>query len=276
MRSLSRPSVRRSNSTSPTSVFLLVATAVLAAAGLTGCASQAPVRAELEPMKVQEQARKKLTQNHFDSDRSQNVSEGELRKILDSPVLLEENARVGIVPVQMRHEVDHDLPLEEVPSALGEALKGTDYFQTTTEVATDWPLDSGLAGLRELAARYRSEYLLLYRHRFVKRGRVNAWGWTWPTVVGLFATPGKTMEMAGVLEATLFDVRTGTILFTAYERVHDQRITNIWHNRHKRREMKSGMLKRAADGLSDKVAHKVRRLVVATREYHRRHPSARR
>ncbi len=31
--------------------------------------------------------------------------------------------------------------------------------------------------LRELAARYRSEYLLLYRHRFVDRSYTNAWGW---------------------------------------------------------------------------------------------------
>ncbi|MFB6352266.1 MAG: hypothetical protein ABEN55_19740, partial [Bradymonadaceae bacterium] len=97
-------------------------------------------------------------------------------------------------------------------------------------------------------------------HRFVTRSRVNGWGWTFPTVVGLVATPGKTVEVAGVLEATFFDVQNGSVLFTAYERVRRERTMNIWHNKHKRREMKNGMLEEASDGLSQDVTAKVRRL----------------
>ena len=40
--------------------------------------------------------------------------------------------------------------------------------------------------------------------------------WLYLTLVGTIVAPSRTLETAGVLEATLFDVRTGTVLFTVY------------------------------------------------------------
>lgn len=239
--------------------------ASLLTVGLTACAASKPqAPPSMEPMKVQSGApNKKLKKDHFKSDQTGNLTERELRRILDAPVFVEEGTRIGVVPVATDYKVDDDLPLATVPKKLSQSLEDTGFFEVATEVSTEWPKDRGVAGLRELAARYRSQYLMLYRHRFVDRGRVNGWGWTYPTVVGLFASPGKTVEVAGVMEATLFDVRTGTILFTVYERVRDERTMNIWHNDHKRRAMKRKLMKKATEGLSEKVTGKVRRLVAA-------------
>ncbi len=231
-----------------------------------GCAaSQAPLTASMEPMAVQAAAPapKVLEDNHFKTDRTGNLTEDQLKEILEAPIFLEDETRVGIVPVATAYEVDEDIPLPEVPAAISSALESTGFFEVATEVSTDWPADGSIAGLRELAARYRVKYLMLYRHRFVDRERTNAWGWTYPTVVGIFAAPATTMEVAGVMEATLFDVRTGTIMFTVLERVHDEMNVNIWHNDTKRRRMKERMLTEATDALTDEVTAKVRRLVAA-------------
>jgi hypothetical protein len=255
---------RSSNVTRQIYFFVLLATFALTSA----CAgSQKPLRASMAPMAVQEQAAavqpRELTENHFKTDRTGNITEDDLKEILAAPVFLEDEARVGIVPVATAYELDEDLPLPEVPGALSAALESTGFFEVATEVSTDWPTDRSIAGLRELAARYRVKYLMLYRHRFVERERTNAWGWTYPTIVGIFAAPATTMEVAGVMEATLFDVRTGTILFTVHERVHDEMKTNIWQNDTKRRRMKERLLTEATDALTDEVTAKVRRLVAA-------------
>ena len=239
-------------------VALLAALSLLAA----GCAASASQsRQATESAGAAGQPKRKLTRDHFKRDRSGQLTEAQLNQILEAPIDIEEGARLGVVPVESDYELDGEIPLTRVPRQLSQSLEDTGYFEVATEVGTQWPTTRSIAGLRELAARYRSKYLLLYRHRFVKRSRANAWGWTYPTIVGLFSMPGKTVEVSGVLEATLFDVRTGTILFTVYERVRDQRKMNIWHNRHKRRAMKRKMLDDGTDELSSKVTDKVSRLV---------------
>lgn len=231
-----------------------------------GCAA-AP-RAPLEPSFAQPIAQAPpqaapLQDNHFRSDRTGNLTESQLKEILDAPIFLEEETRLGIVLVATAYEVDRDLSLTHVPHELGQSLERTGFFEITTEVSTDWPKDHSVAGLRELAARYRAKYLLLYRHRFVERDWTNGWGWAYLTGVGALFVPANTVETAGVMEATLFDVRTGTILFTVYERVHKLSDMNVWNNEEKRREIKTKLLTKASDQLSEKVTHKVRRLVAA-------------
>ena len=204
-----------------------------------------------------------LEDNHFKTDRSGNLTEAQLREILDAPVFLEEETRLGIVPVATAYEVDNELPVSSIPHSLSDAIEGTGFFEVTTEVSTDWPKDRSVAGLRELAARYRVKYLLLYRHRFEDARRLNPWGWSYLTVIGAFVAPARTFEAAGVMEATLFDVRTGTILFTVYERVHGQTRMNVWHNDVKRRDLKAQLLEEGAGLLADQVTAKIRRLVAA-------------
>jgi hypothetical protein len=242
----------------------LLAAALLApACGMAG----APLRAELSPLALPVAARPAppapLDDDLFKGDSSGKLTEEDLKRILEAPVFIEAKARVGVVPVASRYAVDADLPLQGVPGQLTEALEGTGHFEVASEVSTDWPASLGVAGLRELAARYRAEYLLLYRHRFVDRTWTNAWALTWFTFVGGFVAPQHTLEVAGVVEATLFDVKSGTLLFTVYERVHAVSEENLYQHGRKRRAIKERLLGQAADKLAARMVDKVGRLVAA-------------
>jgi hypothetical protein len=222
------------------------------------------LQVDMKPLALEEsKAPGILKENHFTRDNAGSISEQNLRKVLAAPVFLEGSARLGVVPVATCYEPDPDVPLAVVPQELSKSMEDSGLFDVTTEVSTDWPADRGVSGLRELAARYRSEYLLLYRHRFVDRSYTNGWGWAYFTIVGALFVPSQTMETAGVLEATLFDVKTGTLLYTIFERVHDESDENIWHNDRKRREMKTRLLEEAAKKLADRVVQKARRLAAA-------------
>ncbi|WP_224373115.1 hypothetical protein [Hyalangium versicolor] len=247
---------------------LLLYMALLALLSGTGCAAvgHAPLPAELAPMVFAAQAAAEppiLTENRFARDTSGSISEEGLREVLAAPVFLEEKARVGIVPVQGAYALDLDVPLPAVTAALADALDMSGTFELASEVSTDFPVDRGISGLRELAARYRCDYLLIYRHRFVDASYANPAAWGYLTGVGALFIPGNTLESSGVLEATLFDVKTGTLLFTVNERVHARDTVNIWHHELKMQWMKKQMLESATQKLADQVLGKVRHLVAA-------------
>lgn len=228
--------------------------------GVTGCgAHRAPLAIPMEPMV----ASPPLVDNHFRRDAMGDLSEQHLKVILEAPVFLEERARIGVVPVAGGYAVDRDAPVVSVPGVVAAALTDGGHFEVVSEVTTDWPTGGSIAGLRELAARYRVEYLLLYRHRFVERSWTNAWALSWLTFIGGFLTPQNTIEVAGVLEATLFDVKSGTLLFTAFERVAYKGEENIWQNTRKRRDIKGRLLAQASPALAEKVSDQVRRLAAA-------------
>ncbi len=250
-------------------MLLLGCLAISGPAATTGCgAMHKALRAPaMEPLPLaQEEVSAPLTRNHFKRDHAGSISEQDLRRVLSAPVFLEDKARIGVVQVTRRYDPDEDLPLVGVPAVLTQALEDSGLFEVSTEISTDWPSDRGIPGLRELAARYRSEYLLLYRHRFIDRDYTNGWGWLYLTVVGIFAVPSQTLESAGVMEATLFDVKTGTILFTVFERVRGSADENIWHNDRKRREMKRRLLDNATEKLAAQVLTKTRLLAAARPE----------
>ncbi len=242
---------------------LFILAAVVAPLVACGGAARKPLHAELAPLPVVAPAPKPLQTNHFKRDRVASISEAAMREILAAPVYLEEHARLGIVPVQSAYELDRQIPLTAVTGALGDHLATTGLFEVVSEVTTDWPGTRSIAGLRELATRYRAEYLLLYRHRFVDRTYTNIWGWAYLTAVGGLFVPSQTLESAGVLEATLFDVKTGTLLFTVFERVHEEQMSNVWHNELKTRRMQERLLSKAADQLSDQVIGKLQKLLAA-------------
>ncbi len=202
-----------------------------------------------------------LTENHFARDRSA-LGEAELKEILAAPVFLEEGARVGVVPVATRYELDDDLPVEGAPAVLAEAMETSGLFELSSEVSTEWPTERGLPGLRELAARYRAEYLVLYRHRFNDAVSANALAIAYATVIGL-ALPGTTIDTAGVLEATLYDVKTGTILFTVNERVHGRESTSALSIDERRRQMHESLVAKAAPKLADQLLGRCRHLAAS-------------
>jgi hypothetical protein len=211
-----------------------------------------------------------LVVDHFVRDHSGSVTEEQLREILKAPVFLEEGARVGVVPVANGYGADGEVPVTGVTGALASALDASGQFEIVSEVSTDFPTTTSLAGLRELAARYRCDYLLLYRHRFVDDVHANGWSWTWATVVlPLVATPVNTIEADGVLEATLFDTKTGTILFTTFERAKGSVDQNVFGTERSQKELKEKMLEDTTKKLADGVIAQVTRLAAARHAYAR-------
>lgn len=244
----------------------LVLVSALALSALTACgAARNQMKPAMAPLAVASEAAKPapLVTNHFQRDRIGTLGEDKVREILSAPVYLEADARIGIVPVVDRYEPDGDLPLTAVTGQLADRLADAGMFEVVSEISTDWPSTSSIAGLRELAARYRAEYLLLYRHRFVERRYTNAWSWAWVTLVGGLMVPGETFETAGVLEATLFDVKSGTLLFTVFERVDGEEDAGVWHTDRTARRLKESLLGEAVDGLQTRIDEKLRSLIAA-------------
>jgi hypothetical protein len=245
----------------PCVVALLLFTAGCSAARATGDLEARLAAGDRPP--VDAPAPAPLTENHFQRDRAGPLTEAQLRQLLDAPVVLQPGARVGIVPVASGYHVDGRLPLDGLTAALGAALEDTGLFEVASEVSTDWPATRQIAGLRELAARYRCEYLLLYRHRFVEASFANPWAWTYLTGIGVFVAPARTLEVRGVVEATLFDVRTGTILVTVFERVAgSQASTNPARTRNQR-ALEARLLAEAVEPLGTELVEKIQRIAAA-------------
>lgn len=227
----------------------------------TGCAMQRAAMPALAPMAFEAQAAP-LEDNFFPKDRSA-VGEADLKTILAAPAFLEEGARIGVLPVAARYEPDEALPVEAAPQTLVESLESSGLFELASEVSTEWPIDRGLPGLRELAARYRAEYLLLYRHRFNDVARPNPGAIAYLTILGALFIPGTTVDTAGVLEATLFDVKTGTILFTINERVRGSDLAAPPAVADRLEQLHSKLVREASTRLADEVVKRCRRLDAA-------------
>ncbi|HCF59006.1 MAG TPA: hypothetical protein DFS52_13570 [Myxococcales bacterium] len=153
---------------------------------------------------------------------SSGLTEADIARILDAPIALELPARVGVAALAEPFQPHAPARIETgfaATRALGEALEGTKLVSVTTDVVTRMPSGAGIEGLRELAARYRTPYLLLYTEDFEDRSHANGWSTLWITVIGGLLSPSRTLAAEGLLQASLFDVRTGTILFTVQERV---------------------------------------------------------
>jgi len=111
------------------------------------------------------------------------------------------------------------------------------------------PVDSH-APSGKFSARYRYEISS-------SRGRARR---SVPVRSSKIVAPSRSLETAGVLEATLFDVRTGTLLFTVYERVRGRAEATPSGEDRKLQEVKTRLLEQAASKLAEQVVAKVRRL----------------
>jgi hypothetical protein len=238
----------------------------LALPAVTGCAaSKSAMPAMIGLSRAVDSAPRPepVTEDHFVGDRASSVSEAMLARILATPVGVEPGARVGILGVVDGYGADHTVPLDGVTGRLGALLEGTERFSAVTEVAADWERQGSVGGLRELAARYRTEYLVLYRVRFVDRSWTNPWVWTYATGVGVFVAPAHTLETVGVMEATLFDVRTGTILTTVFERVAAAEEHDAFDHERKRRTLKERLVDEAGERLAQQFLVKLDQLDAA-------------
>ena len=169
-------------------------------------------------------------------------------------------------------------PDERVPAGLAPLVKTLRKDPAFSLVTQTMVIPSGALGmeaLREIAARYRLRYLLLYREVLAKDSRMNAWAWGYATIVGALFLPGKHQEIYGYTEVSMFDVKTGLLMFTTRRAVTASQTTNEWHQRVKLDQLASTAVARFAPDLATDVLADLRRFAAAAvAENERRHGGA--
>lgn len=210
-----------------------------------------------------------IASSMFSKDSTGSLSENDLQKILEAPLDLELPARVGVVPLATPFNPNGPVSLAIRATAsrdLARSLNGNPYFSHVSDVSTELPNSGGLEGLRVIAARYRMRYLLLYSERFQDDTHLNGWAWLYPTIVGMFAAPGVTVKSSGLLQADLFDVRTGTILFSVVQPVHVSENEQMIGAARAHQEHQAKAASEAAQRLAKLVSKQVNELVAAADE----------
>jgi len=142
------------------------------------------------------------------------------------------------------------------PAALSVFVKKLPSDDAFTLVSEMIPIPSGALGmeaLREAAARYKLRYLVLYREQVTRKRRTNAWAVGYTTIVGALFLPGSTLEVDGYVEASLFDVKTGLLMFTVRRRVNARQRSNVWHRDHKIASLQRKLAKKAGTDLAKDV-----------------------
>jgi hypothetical protein len=178
-----------------------------------------------------------LERSVFARDPNGQLSEDALQKILASPIELDLPSRVGVLPIITATDWRGPSPdFEHVPSGLGSLvgrLRKDAAFSLVTEMM---PIPSGSLGmeaLREAAARYRLRYVVLYREVLAKSHHVNPWAIGYATVIGAAFLPGQSQEVYGYIEATMFDVKTGLLMFTTRRAITASQRENEWRTSEK-------------------------------------------
>ena len=198
-----------------------------------------------------------LQKSHFARTAQGTLSEADLQRILDQPLELDLPGRVGVLPIVEAEDWRGPSPsYDRVTAGLSrfaDKLPADDGFAHVTEMM---PIPSGALGmeaLREIAARYKLRYLLLYREHVNESQRANGVAAGYLSVVGAFVLPGSTLEVEGYAEASLFDVKTGLLLFTVRERLGDERRSNVWQRERKLGDMREALATKAADALAKRT-----------------------
>jgi len=208
-----------------------------------------------------------LDRSVFARDPNGQLSEDALQKILGSPIELDLPSRVGVLPIITATDWRGPSPdYERVPpgvAPLVARLRKDAAFSLVTEMM---PIPSGALGmeaLREVSARYRLRYVLLYREVIAKKAHHGAWAWMYATGVGALIAPGREHEVYGYIEATMFDVKTGLLMFTTRRAVMGSEQTNEWHADDKLAKLASITTSKFAPELAADVLSDVRRFASA-------------
>jgi len=226
-------------------------------------ASMAPTAAAMAPPT----APPPLDRSVFARDPNGQLSEEMLQKILASPIELDLPSRVGVLPVLTATNWRGPSPdYERVPagvSPLVTTLRKDAAFSLVTEMM---PIPSGALGmeaLREAAARYRLRYIIMYREVLAKKQHQNAYTWGYATVFGAFFLPGKQQEVYGYIEATMFDVKTGLLMFTTRRGIMASKNSNEWRTADKLDQLASNAVAKFAPDLGTDFLVDVRRFANA-------------
>lgn len=209
-----------------------------------------------------------LDHSEFSSNPNGQLSEEQLQTILASPIELDLPSRVGVLPVITATDwrgpsPDYD---DHVPAGLDALVKGLRKDSSFSLVTEMMPIPSGALGmeaLREAAARYRLRYIVLYREVIAKNHYVNPWAWGYATIIGAFFLPGQHQIAYGYLEATMFDVKTGLLMFTTRRAIAASQTANEWHTDEKLDHLASSTAIKFAPQLATDFLVDVRRFADA-------------
>ncbi|HEU0033699.1 MAG TPA: hypothetical protein VFQ53_23895 [Kofleriaceae bacterium] len=173
-----------------------------------------------------------LDRSLFARDPNGQLSEDALQKILAAPIELALPARVGVLPIATAKDWRGPSPDDRVPagvSAFVGTLRKNPAFTLVTQTMVIPSGALGMEALRETAARYRLRYLLLYREVIAKHEHMGVWAWGYATLVGALFLPGQQQEVYGYIEASMFDVKTGLLMFTTRRAITAAQRTNRWN-----------------------------------------------
>ncbi len=197
-----------------------------------------------------------LDRSLFDRNPNGALTEESLQKILAAPIELELPARVGLIPIMTAKDWRGPGPDDRVPSGvepLINELRKSPHFTLMTQTMVIPSGALGMEALREIAARYRLRYVMLYREVLANDSILTAVAWGYATVVGALFLPGKRQEVWGYTELSMFDVKTGTLMFTTRRAVAASQSTNQWHQKQKLEKLTSRAIAKFAPDLARDV-----------------------
>jgi hypothetical protein len=245
--------------------MLLVVVCVVIGAG---CGAQKSRMASAAmPMAAPAASPPPLDRSLFARDPHGQLSEDALQKILAAPIELDLPSRVGVLPILTAADWRGPSPdFQHVPAGVAPLvarLRKDAAFSLVTEMM---PIPSGALGmeaLREAAARYRLRYIILYREVLARKHHLNPWAWGYATVVGALFLPGKQHEVYGYVEATMFDVKTGLLMFTTRRSIEASERSNEWRTQDKLAMLAARAVSRFAPDLATDFLTDVRRFASA-------------
>jgi len=225
------------------------------------------------------QAGAPLERSLFARDPGGQLSEDALQQILAAPIELELPSRVGVLPIHTAADWHGPGPDDRVPAGVQgfvDRLRRDAAFTLVTQTMVIPSGALGMEALREIAARYRLRYLLLYREVLAKTNRVGPWAVGYATLVGALFLPGKHQEVYGYIEASMFDVKTGVLMFTTRRGITATQTVNEWHTQDKLDRLAARAVTSFSPELAGDVLADLRRFAGAAEaeNLHRRGASA--
>ncbi len=212
------------------------------------------------------QAPPPLDRSLFDKNPQGALTEEAIQKILAAPIELDLPARVGVLPIATARDWRGPNPDDRVPAGVApliKTLRADPAFSLVTQTMVIPSGALGMEALREIAARYRLRYLLLYREVLAKGSRFNPWAWGYATVVGALFLPGKHQEVYGYTEVSMFDVKTGLLMFTTRRQITASQTTNQWHQQVKLDQLAANAVAKFAPELALDALADLRRFAAA-------------
>lgn len=207
-----------------------------------------------------------LDRSVFDKNPNGQLTEDNLQKILAAPIELDLPSRVGVLPIATAKDWRGPNPDFQVPAGVAnfvETLRRDAAFSLVTQTMVIPSGALGMEALREVGARYRLRYLVLYREVLAKKTRFSAWAAGYATVIGALFLPGQKQEIYGYIEASMFDVKTGLLMFTTRRAISAQQNSNVWYGGVKLDRMAANATSKFAPDLGADMLVDLRRFAAA-------------